>query len=298
MKITDKVDSIKGVGPKTAEMFEKLKIYTIEDLLRFYPRNYLSYGEPVNIDEAETGQRVAICATIQSYVDIKKIRNLKLVTCTVKDGTGEVKLVWYNSPFLKQVFHIGQSYVFVGTLSAKGAKLNMEHPEYYTPEQYTKMQSSLQPVYPLTEGLSNKMVTKAVKGALSVLSQIKDEVPEVVREAFNLLPLPESIQGVHFPNGMEGLMNCRNRLVFDEFFWFLVHMRQIREDTVKVANHYVMKEWEMAEHFMDGLPFSLTEGQKQAVEEIRRDLSGETVMNRLVQGDVGSGKTVVAEIAI
>ena len=174
----------------------------------------------------------------------------------------------------------------------------MEHPEYYTPEQYTRLQSSLQPVYSLTEGLSNKMVTKAVQGALSVLPGIKDEVPEAVREAFNLLSLPEAVQGVHFPNGMDGLMNCRNRLIFDEFFWFLVHMRQIREETVKAANHYVMKEWEMAEHFMERLPFALTEGQKQAVEEIRRDLTGETVMNRLIQGDVGSGKTVVAEIAI
>ena len=298
MNITDKVDSIKGVGPKTAALFEKLNIYTIEDLLRFYPRNYLSYKAPVDIDEAEVGQRVAIHATIQSYVDIKKVRTLKLVTCTVKDGTGAVKLVWYNSPFLKQVFHIGPSFVFVGTLSARGMQLQMEHPEYYTPEQYTRLQSSLQPVYSLTEGLSNKMVTKAVQGALSVLPGIKDEVPEAVREAFSLLSLPEAVQGVHFPNGMDGLMNCRNRLIFDEFFWFLVHMRQIREETVKAANHYVMKEWEMAEHFMGRLPFALTEGQKQAVHEIRSDLTGETVMNRLIQGDVGSGKTVVAEIAI
>lgn len=298
MKITDKVDSIKGVGPKTAVLFGKLKINTIEDLLKFYPRNYLSYGEPVDIDEAEMGQRVAIRAVIQSYVDIKKIRNLKLVTCTVKDGTGTVKLVWYNSPFLKQVFHIGQSFIFVGTLTARGSQLQMEHPEYYTPEQYEKLKSSLQPIYPLTEGLSNKMVTKAVKNALSLLPQMEDEVPECLRERYHLLALAEAVQGVHFPNGMEGLMNCRNRLVFDEFFWFLVHMRQIREETVKARNHYAMEEWEMPEHFMERLPFELTEGQKQAVEEIRKDLTGVTVMNRLIQGDVGSGKTVIAEIAI
>lgn len=298
MKITDRVDSIKGVGPKTAILFEKLKISTIGDLLRFYPKNYLSYENPVDIDEAQLGVRVAICATIQSYVDIRKVRNLKLVTCTVKDGTGAVKLVWYNSPFLKQVFHIGQTYIFVGTLSVRGIQLQMEHPEYYTPMQYEKLKSSLQPVYPLTEGLSNKMVTKSVKCALEALNGMKDEVPECVRQEYHLLSLPEAIRGVHFPNGMEALMNCRDRLIFDEFFFFLLHMHVLREQTVKAQNRYIMNKWDKAEDYMAQLPFELTKGQKQAVAEIREDLTGQTVMNRLVQGDVGSGKTVVAKIAI
>lgn len=298
MKITDKIVSLKGIGPKTAALFEKLKVYTIEDLIKLYPRNYLSYAKPVAINEAEPGERVTIKASVQSYVDIKKVRSLTLVTCIVKDGTGVVKLTWYNSPFLKQVFHIGQTFIFVGTLIVRNHQLTMEHPEYYTQAQYDKLVSSLQPVYPLTEGLSNKVVTKAVAGALVYLDEITDKVPEEIRKSFSLMPLDKAIQGTHFPDNMDTLMECRNRLVFDEFFWFLLHMRLMREKTVKARNHFVMKDYSAVDAFIERLPFSLTKGQAQAIREIEEDMSGDTVMNRLIQGDVGSGKTAVAEMAL
>lgn len=298
MKITDRVDSLKGVGPKTAALFAKLKVNTIEDLIRMYPRNYLSYEDPVDIGEAEIGRRVTIQASIQSYVDVRKIRSLTLVTCQVKDGTGTVKLTWYNSPFLKQVFHIGQTFVFVGTLSVRNHQLVMDHPEYYTPVQYGKMLSTLQPVYPLTEGLSNKTVTKAVQAALSLIVELEDRVPEQIQKEFDLMPLQNAVAGTHFPENFDQLLVCRERLVFDEFFWFLVHMRMVREHTVKAENHFHIKDFGAVEEFIGQLPFSLTKGQMETLTEIERDLSGDTVMNRLVQGDVGSGKTVVAEMAM
>lgn len=298
MKITDPVERLKGVGPKTAALFSKIKVNTIEELLRLTPRNYLSYEEPVNIRDVKPGQRVAIEATVQSYVEVKKIRKLTLVTCMVKDGTGSVKLLWFNSPFLKQVFHIGQSFVFVGNLSQRNYQLTMEHPEYYTPSQYAALQSTLQPIYPLTDGLSNKTVTKAVKAALPVLNELPDRVPESVCQSFHLMPVTEAVRGVHFPESFDKMLACRDRLVFDEFFFFLVHMRMIREHTVKAENRYVMAEHAWEERFVDKLPFTLTRGQQSAVAEILRDMSGDTVMNRLVQGDVGSGKTAVAEIAL
>lgn len=298
MNITDRIDSLKGVGPKTAVLFEKLKVHTIDDLLRLYPRTYLSYDEPVDIEEAEIGARVTIKATIQSYVDVKKIRSLMIVTCMVKDGTGAVKLTWFNSPFLKQVFHIGQTYYFVGTISIRNHQRVMEHPEYYTEAQYSEKLSSLQPVYPLTDGLSNKVVTKAIHAALPLVTQLEDKVPENVCEKFGLMPLEYAIQGSHFPENFDEVMACRERLVFDEFFWFILHMRMLRERTVKAENHFIIKNWNEAEEFIDGLPFDLTDGQKAAVAEIRKDMTGNTVMNRLIQGDVGSGKTAVAEIAL
>ncbi len=298
MNITDRIDSLKGVGPKTAVLFEKLKVHTIDDLLRLYPRTYLSYDEPVDVEEAEIGNRVTIKATIQSYVDVKKIRSLMIVTCMVKDGTGAVKLTWFNSPFLKQVFHIGQTYYFVGIISVRNHQRVMEHPEYYTEAQYAEKLSSLQPVYPLTDGLSNKVVTKAIHAALPLVSQLEDKVPETVREEFELMSIQEAIKGSHFPEDYNGLMRCRNRLVFDEFFLFILHMRMLRERTVKAKNHFVIENWQEAEDFIDGLPFDLTDGQKTAVSEIRKDMTGSIVMNRLIQGDVGSGKTAVAEIAL
>lgn len=298
MNINDRIDSLKGIGPKTAILFEKLKVHTIDDLLRLYPRTYLSYDEPVDIEEVEMGSRVTIKATIQSYVDVKKIRSLMIVTCMVKDGTGAVKLTWFNSPFLKQVFHIGQTYYFVGTISIRNHQRVMEHPEYYTEAQYAEKLSSLQPVYPLTEGLSNKVVTKAIHAALPLLSQLEDRIPQIVQEEFGLMPLSYAIQCSHFPENFEEVIACRERLVFDEFFWFILHMRMLRERTVKAKNHFIIDNWREVESFIDGLPFELTDGQKTAVSEIQKDMTGSTVMNRLIQGDVGSGKTAVAEIAL
>ena len=298
MNIKDNVVSLKGVGPKTSGLFAKLNINTIDELLRFYPRNYLTYEKTCDIENAPVGERVAIKATINTYVDIKKIRKLTLVTCMVKDGTGQVKLVWYNSPFLKQVFHIGQTYIFVGNLSIRNNQFTMEHPEYYTVEQYENMQMTMQPIYPLTMGLSNKTVTKSVKAALPLIDEIEDNIPQSIIDKYSLMPLASAIKGVHFPDNFESMLECRNRLVFDEFFMFLVRMALIRDHTVKESNNFVINDFTETDRFISNMPFELTKGQKTAVEDIRKDLSGLTVMNRLIQGDVGSGKTAVAEIAI
>ncbi len=298
MNIKDKVENLKGVGPKTSGLFEKLNINTIDELLRFYPRNYLTYEKTCDIENATAGERVAIKATINTYVDIKKIRKLTLVTCMVKDSTGQVKLVWYNSPFLKQVFHIGQTYIFVGNLTIRNNQYTMEHPEYYTVEQYENMKMTMQPIYPLTMGLSNKTVTKSVKAALPLVDEIEDNIPQSIIDKYSLMPLSSAIKGVHFPENFESMLECRNRLVFDEFFMFLVKMALIREHTVKESNNFVINDFTETDRFISNMPFELTKGQKTAVEDIRKDLAGLTVMNRLIQGDVGSGKTAVAEIAI
>lgn len=298
MNITDPIGSMKGVGPKTAALFAKLNIYTVEDLIRFYPRTYLSYKEPVDVREAEAGERVAVRASIQSYVDIKKIRNLRLVTCMAKDASGSVKLLWYNCPFLKQVFHIGQTFIFVGDLSIRNHQFVMEHPEYYTEQQYATLIASMQPVYPLTEGLSNKVVTKLIKAAMEQIDQLEDKVPECVIERYQLMALKDAVTGTHFPTNAEQLLECRNRLVFDEFFWFLVQMHYMREHTMKAENQNRITDWSAVDDYIAKLPFTLTKGQQDALQDIRSDMGGTTVMNRLVQGDVGSGKTAVAMMAI
>lgn len=298
MNITDPIGSMKGVGPKTAALFAKLNIYTVEDLIRFYPRTYLSYKDPVDVREAEVGERVAIRASIQSYVDIKKIRNLRLVTCMAKDASGSVKLLWYNCPFLKQVFHIGQTFIFVGDLSIRNHQFVMEHPEYYTEQQYATLIASMQPVYPLTEGLSNKVVTKLIKAVMEQIDQLEDKVPECVIERYQLMALKDAVTGTHFPTNAEQLLECRNRLVFDEFFWFLVQMHYMREHTMKAENQNCITDWSAVDDYIAKLPFALTKGQQDALQDIRSDMGGTTVMNRLVQGDVGSGKTAVAMMAI
>lgn len=298
MNISDSVATIKGVGPKTVALLGKLNIYTIKDLLLFYPRTYLRYDEPVPVREAQVGERVAIRANIQSYVDIKSVRSIKIVSCMAKDMSGSMKLTWFNSPFLKQVFHIGQTYIFVGVLSVRNHQLVMEHPEYYTETQYRNLIASLQPVYSLTEGLSNKTITKFMKEAMKEIEQLQDDMPKEIIEKMQLMPLKEAVIGTHFPQDMERLLICRNRLVFDEFFRFLVEMHFLRNQTIKVLNHYPVEDWSAVRQYTDELPFELTQGQKDAIADIRSDMAGSTVMNRLIQGDVGSGKTAVAMMAI
>lgn len=298
MNVTDTIDNLNGVGPKISALFRKLHVSTIEDLLKLYPRTYLCYENPVNIDEAKSGNRVSIKAAIDSYVEVKKIRSLTVVSCMVRDATGRMKLTWFNCPFLKKMFHIGQTYIFVGTLVYKNAQLTMEHPEYYKVEDYEKMVLTLQPVYPLTEGLSNKVVTKTVAKALDLASEIRDDIPLFLREQYHLMPLKDAICGTHFPQNKEQLIKCRNRLVFDEFFWFLLHIQLLKENTVRIQNNYPIHDYSVVDEFVCNLPFALTEGQKGALEEIKKDMSGTVVMNRLIQGDVGSGKTVVAQMAI
>lgn len=298
MNGSDSVEQLKGVGPKTAAMFRKLRVNTVDDLLHLYPRNYLSYDAPQSIDQLRVGERVCIKAVVDSYVEVKKVRSLTIVSLMVKDSTGRIKLTWFNCPFLKKVFYIGQTYIFIGTLNYKNGQLSIEHPEYYREEDYRKKMETLQPIYPLTEGLSNKVVTKVMEKALPYVADIKDSVPEVVRETYNLLSLEEAFKGIHFPKTRDRLIQCRNRLVFDEFFWFLVHISLLKENTVRIENHFRIDDFSGVEDFLSRLPFSLTKGQQTAFEEIKKDLSGTVVMNRLIQGDVGSGKTLVAQMAI
>lgn len=298
MNITDSISHLKGIGPKITALFQKLHVNTIEDLLRLYPRNYLSYDIPIEIDRTKVGERVCIKAAIDSYVEIKKVRNLTIVSCMVRDTTGRIKLTWFNCPYLKKMFYIGQTYIFVGTLIYKNAQLTLEHPEYYKESDYEKMVQTLQPVYPLTEGLSNKVVIKTMEQALPYVSQVKDSIPVSIQQRYGLMALKDAICGIHFPANREHLIKCRKRLVFDEFFWFLVHIQLLKENTVRIKNHYQIHNFSMVDDFIKNLPFSLTQGQQNALEEIKKDLSGTVVMNRLIQGDVGSGKTVVAQMAI
>lgn len=296
--ITDSVENLNGVGPKISSLFHKLNIETIKDLLTFYPRTYLSYDLPQEVDKSRLGERVVVKATIDSYVEIKKWSNKTLASCMVKSGSVRMHMTWYNCPFLKKTFYVGQTYIFVGTLKMKNQQLAMEHPEYFKVEQYENMVATLWPVYSLTEGLSNKMVIKSMKGALPFCGEMKDCVPEKIREKFKLPDLETAIKGVHFPTGPEHLSLCRKRLIFDEFFMFLLHMRKLKAETIKIPNTFRVNDFSMVEDFVKKLPFSLTEGQKNAIKEIQEDLQGPLIMNRLIQGDVGSGKTLVAQMAI
>ncbi len=298
MELQDNITAIKGIGEKTAQCFSRLGIYTVDDLIHTYPRNYLTYGEPVNINNTVVGERCAVTAIISSYVNVKQVGSLKLTTLTVKDSTGNLKLIWFNSPFLKNVLHRGETYVFVGTVKVKNNMRVMEMPEYYKISAYENMRQEMQPVYPLTHGLSNKTFQKAVMSARKAIFRIKDYLPESVFRDNGLMELSEAYDNIHFPMNETLLKNAVKRLAFDEFYRFLYDMNTLKKENIGQDNMHKIIQGKAVAEFVDTLPYKLTRGQAEAIEDILSDMAGDSVMNRLVQGDVGSGKTIVAATAL
>lgn len=298
MQLTDNITTIKGIGEKTAASFARLGIHTVNDLIHTYPRNYLTYGEPIDIRDAAQGERCAVCAIISSYVDVRQVRSLKLTTMTVKDSTGSLKLTWFNSPFLKNVFHKGETYVFVGTVKIKNNMRVMEMPEYYKPSVYESMRQEMQPVYPLTKGLSNKTFQKAIMSTRQAIYKIDDYIPEDVLRENELMEISEAYENIHFPMNEGVLRNAIKRLAFDEFYKFLYDMNVLKKENIKQENVHKVVQGKAVAYFVDELPYKLTKGQAEAIEDILADMGSDNVMNRLIQGDVGSGKTIVAATAL
>lgn len=298
MQLSDSMEEIKGIGDKTAALYRKLNINTIEDLLEHYPRYYLRYEEPVDIEAVPIGERVAIRATVNSYVELSRKRTLTVASFMAKDYTGSIKMTWFNAPFIKKVFHIGQTYIFVGTVSIKNYQKVMEHPEYYTEARYLEKRKELQPVYPLTEGLTNKRVQKDMKAVGGVIHELEEYLPLDLPHRYGLMEYRDAIRQIHFPLDYKQLEEAKRRLIFDEFFLFLLSMKRLQIHRLKVANHFKISEGKLCTALMEQLPYELTNAQKQVFQEIKQDLTGNSVMNRLVQGDVGSGKTILAILAL
>ena len=298
MDLREEITTIKGIGDKTAACFAKLGIHNVGELINTFPRDYIFYGEPVDIKDTKIGVRNVVCGMVYSYVDVKRVRSLKIVTMTVKDSSGTLKITWFNQPYLKNLFHKGETYIFVGEIKIKNNMRVMEHPEYYKPREYESMRQELQPVYPLTKGLSNKTFQKAVRSARSAYLNLKDYIPVEIRNENNLMELTESYENIHFPMNEEILKNAIRRTAFDEFYKFLYELKILKNENIKLSNSHKIIQGKAVAEFIQSLPYGLTKGQQQAIEDILADMGGDNVMNRLVQGDVGSGKTVVAAASL
>ena len=298
MDLRENITTIKGIGDKTASCFAKLGIHTVGELVNTFPRDYIFYGEPVDIKDTKIGVRNVIEGIVYSYVDVRRIRSLKIVTMTVKDSSGTLKITWFNQPYLKNMFHKGETYVFVGEIKIKNNMRVMEHPEYYKPKEYESMRQELQPVYPLTKGLSNKTFQKAVRSARSAYLNLKDYIPADIRNENNLMEITESYENIHFPMNEELLKNAIRRTAFDEFYRFLYELKILKNENIRLTNNHKIVQGKAVAGFIESLPYSLTKGQQQAIEDILSDMGSDNVMNRLVQGDVGSGKTIVAAAAL
>lgn len=289
---------LKGVGEKTEKLFQKIGITTAEELLRYYPRTYDIYEEPVEIASAEEDKTVSIRATIATGIYINQIRNLQVLTTTVADASGRLPVAWFNAPYLRGTLKKGSVFILRGKIIRKKGRPQMEHPEIFTPAAYEEIIHSMQPVYGLTKGLSNKMITKLVHQILDTRPLHGEYLPEEIRERYQLADDNYAIRTIHFPKNMQELLTARKRLVFDEFLLFVLAIQLLKEKTEEAPNTFPMKPVWTTEEIIEGLPYDLTGAQKNVWHEIERDLSGHKLMSRLVQGDVGSGKTVIAFLAM
>lgn len=293
-----KLRELKGVGEKTEKLFQKIGVYDTDDLLRYYPRNYDAYEEPEEIASLEEGTLKAVAGTIVSGVYVNQVRNLQVVTVTAADQSGKLPIAWFNVPYLRSTLKKGSRFIFRGRIVKKQGKLQMEHPEIFTPAAYEEILHSLQPIYSLTAGLSNKTITKMVRQVLKEQSLQAEYLPEEIRERYGLADYNDALKVIHFPGDMQELLTARKRLVFDEFLLFILAVQLLKEKTEEAKNSFPMKKTWTTEQIMENLPYSLTNAQMNAWHEIERDLSGQALMSRLVQGDVGSGKTILAFLAM
>ena len=290
--------SLKGVGEKTEKLFQKIGVSTTEELLRYYPRNYEAYEAPVPVEELKEGCIASVQATIVSGVYINKVRNLQVITITAADPTEKIGIAWFNMPYLKNMLKKGSVFIFRGRVVRKQGKLQMEHPEIFTPAAYGEILHSLQPVYALTAGLSNKTIGKLVRQAIKEQTLQMEYLPEEVKERYHLADDNFAVENIHFPENMEKLLMARKRLVFDEFLFFILAVQTLKERTETAKNEFPMTPVWTTEEVMERLPYNLTKAQLNVWHEIERDLQSHSLMSRLVQGDVGCGKTILAFLAL
>ena len=298
MNLNTPVEKLKGVGEKTTKLFAKLNIFSYRDLFEHYPTDYIIYCEPIRLSELKPGSVCTVRAAVSNIKGPVKAGRYSVINVILRDGLNTLELVFFNQPYIKKILRVGGFYTFRGKIALKGASYVMSNPKLFGNEEYMEMLKSPVPKYALTAGLSSKTISKALKSAFIDTEWNEDEFPEEWLNRFSLVSHKKALELIHFPLTLDDVQKGRRRLVFEEFFYFLMMLRKNKSLTVSLPNSYKMIETADTKRFIEALPFRLTRGQKKTWEQISGDLSGESCMNRLVQGDVGSGKTLVALLAL
>ena len=292
------IQELNGVGPKTEKILQKLGVYTVGDILLAFPRDYKRMPEPEHISVAEPEKVYAFHVRLCSSPVTRNTRAMQISTAQFSDGTGKVEAVWFRMPYICNQLNREPEVILYGKLTLKNKKYVMEQPAVWKPDEYRKMQISLQPVYSLTKGISSKQFGKLVHTALDSVKEDGEYIPEEILARHQFMGLREALEKVHFPTDLEELTGARKRLAFDEFFLFLLQIQRFKEHHEQTPNGFPVVRDEFIEVVAEQLPFPLTNAQKKTLEDLEKDIYSPYAMQRLIQGDVGSGKTVVATIAL
>lgn len=293
------ITEIKGIGEKNQKLLNKLGIFRVEDLLEYYPRGYDTFEEPVFIKDIEEAGTYAVYGEISGNVDILRRGSLQIVSALIKDYNGNgLRVSWFNMPFLKTTLKRGMRFVFRGRIVLKQGSLCMEQPKMYTPGDYELKLRQMQPVYHLTAGVTNNLLIKSVRQAFELVDICHEYMPFEIRQEYKLMDYSEAVKKIHFPENQNEYIRARKRIVFDEFFFFILALRQLKSENTAAVNRYRIPNDKRTDEFLNSLPYRLTGAQNKVWDEIKTDMAGSRLMNRLIQGDVGSGKTIVAVLAL
>ena len=295
-KLTDPITILSGIGPAKAKLFASLNIHTLEDLICHFPRAYEDRTHLVPIEKLVPEQRACFRATVMSTPRTHHVRKgLDIAKVQVADYSGRLSLTFFNSKYAVQNLIYGKEYIFYGMLVGDYAGYSMTNPIFEATDSAPVATRRVMPIYPLTAGLTNAVIWKAVRQALAICDAPAEIIPEPVRQKYGILPAERAYYAIHNPSSMQEAELAKKRLIFEEFFVFSAGLSLMRASrTQKKAAPYQNTDLSA---FFRALPFSLTSAQQRAIDEVVADLTRGTPMNRLVQGDVGSGKTMVAAAA-
>ncbi len=274
------ITSLKGIGEKTAKLYEKLGITTVEDAVFYFPRDYVTYSPICPSENIIPEKLTAVEAVVVKRPLMRRVRKLSITSVTLSAGGIHITATFFNMPYLSKSLVAGKSYVFYGIILPEGDHYHMEQPRIFSKEDYEELLGHINPVYSLTKGLTNNAVTKTIKSSFEVAKNVEPEVYDM-----------------HFPKDEETLIRARKKLVYEEFLTFMLRLRLLSDKDSYPANDFHIVEVGQTKRLIEKLPYRLTDAQMRVWSDVGSDLCRNRSMRRLVQGDVGCGKTVIAMLA-
>lgn len=285
------MEKVPGIGPKTEGLLKKLKIETVEDLITTYPRYYTEYPDIVSIGEAKEGETCAV----EGWSANTPVSNGKVAKIIVMNGAESISVSWFHVPPLAKTIKSGVNYVFYGTISTFNGRKQMVQPSFFEVEQYKELQKQMHPVYPLTSGLTQAVMKRSIQKALEIVD-VYEDLPDEILKKYDLIDKKTALSIIHAPKSEEELKKAKLRLKYDEIFSFIINLRLMSSG--KEKNLCSMPVSASVDLIESRLPFQLTNGQKDAWERIKSSVAGENHVVRLIQGDVGCGKTILAFLSL
>ena len=293
------VDTIRGIGPKRGKLFNSLDIHTLEDLLFHFPRVYDDRRKIIPLGQVIPSEKITVIGSVHSIKATRTRRGMNILQVQLTDDTGVLTLKWFNQPYLNKVFKEGQKITATGKVKSTGLVTREMNVAEFELVNQDSMARRIYPIYPLTAGLYNTQLRKIVDSHIAYTACLKDKMPDSIKAENQLVELKEAVYGIHSPQSNLHLNRSIKRLKFDDFFYFeLATYFAKRRKEMKLKKKPKVSEGKLSKELLDKLPFQLTDAQLKVLDRLRKGLKNDSLMNLLIQGDVGSGKTIVALLGI